>query len=110
MDTLESFIYELMDTDIFTTICDHTNEEMVKVREVNSGMFPKNASQPAFSDTNVTELKALVGVLIMSGIRKDGHLSLQMMFDVQYGAIFYRGLFSHKRFEWLMRTLRFDNR
>ena len=33
-----------------------------------------------------------------------------MMFDVQYGAIFYRSLFSHKRFEWLMRTLRFDNR
>ena len=89
---LEGFFYELMDTDILTTICDHTNLEMASVRDESSQMSPTNANQPVFTDTTVMELKALVGCLIMSGVRKDGHLSLQMMFDVQYGALFYRGL------------------
>ena len=51
-----------------------------------------------------------MGCLIMSGVRHDGHLSLDMMFDVKFGILFYRSLFSHKRFEWLIRTLRFDSR
>ena len=33
-----------------------------------------------------------------------------MMFDVKFGVLFYRSLFSHKRFEWIIRTLRFDSR
>ena len=98
-----------MDLNILTTILDHTNTEMAKVR-VSSEMSVETATIPVFQDTNLTEIRALVGVLIMSGVRKDGHLGLQMMFEVRFGAIFYRSLFSHKRFEWLMRTLRFDNR
>ena len=67
-------------------------------------------NRPVYQNTNPTELRAFLGVLIMTGVRHDGHLNLKMMFDVQFGALFYRSIFSLKRFEWLLRTLRFDNR
>ena len=109
MFSFEDFIYVLLDNDLLTTILDYTNHEMEIVRST-SGMSATSRSRHVFSDTNLTELKALVGVLIMTGIRHDGHLNLKMMFDVQFGALFYRSLFSLKRFEWLMRTIRFDIR
>merc|ERR1711895_220941 len=94
---------------MLTTILDCTNREMEIVR-ATSGMSDATRARSMFSDTNLTEIKALIGVLIMTGVRHDGHLNLKMMFDVQFGALFYRSLFSLKRFEWLLRTLRFDHR
>ena len=45
----------------------------------------------------------------MSGARKDNHLSLPLMFHVKFNANFYRSTFSQKRFQFLLRALRFDD-
>lgn len=56
------------------------------------------------------ELKCLIGVLIMAGVRHDAPNKTCMMWDNQYLVGFYKALFSKKRFEFLMRALRFDDR
>ena len=91
-------------------ICEMTNNEMSFVKHVSGNMSQSNADLPVFADTSVLELKAFLGCLIMSGVRHDGHLNLDMMFDHKFGVLFYRSLFSLKRFEWLIRTIRFDAR
>ena len=106
---LEDYIYALLDTGIITSIVDRTNEYMEQIRP-NCGMSEESQQQPAFQAISVLEFKALIGLLIMTGVRHDGHLSMKMMFEKEFGALFYRSIFSHKRFEWLMRTIRFDNR
>ena len=80
------------------------------VKTVRSNMSEATQKMPVYNDITVLELKAFIGCLIMSGVRHDGHLNLNMMFDVKFGVLFYRSLFSHKRFEWIIRTLRFDIR
>ena len=47
-------------------------------------------------------------ICIFSGIRDDNHLNPQQMWDRAYGCQFYRCLFSEKRFENLLRAMRFD--
>ena len=106
---LEDYIYKLLDINIITSIVDRTNDYMDEIRST-CGMSEASQQQPAFQAISVLEFKALIGFLIMTGVRHDGHLSLKMMFEKEFGALFYRSIFSHKRFEWLMRTIRFDNR
>ena len=107
--TMEGFFYALFTQDILEHIVEMTNNEMFLVKTVTSNMSQETQNKPVYNDISVLELKAFLGCLIMSGVRHDGHLNLNMMFDVKFGVLFYRSLFSHKRFEWIIRTLRFDS-
>ena len=107
---MEDFFFKLFSEDILEHIVQMTNMEMHYVKTVRSNMSEATQKMPVYNDITVLELKAFIGCLIMSGVRHDGHLNLNMMFDVKFGVLFYRSLFSHKRFEWIIRTLRFDIR
>ena len=48
-------------------------------------------------------------MLIMSGSRMDNHLRTFDVFSTRYGCNFYRSIFSAKRFEFLIRAIRFDD-
>ena len=85
----------------------YTNIEAHELREKIRG---KNKTAVTYADTNLTELRALLGFLIMSGDRKDNHLTADLLFEKRYGTTFYSCLFSQKRFEFLMRAIRFDDK
>ena len=54
------------------------------------------------------EIKALFGLLIFSGVHKDNKLSTEEMFS-STGSPLYRAIMSERRFQFLLRCLRFDN-
>ena len=62
------------------------------------------------SHTCIEEIKALLGLLIFSGCRKDNHLHTQEMFNSLTGQPLYRAGMSERRFSFLIRCLRFDDR
>ena len=45
----------------------------------------------------------------MTGDRKDNHNSAEMLFDREFGTTFYSCCFSKKRFEYIIRCIRFDD-
>ena len=103
---LDLFSSLLSDDLISDCIVDNTN---VKINDLRSTIGPENRGKFTYSDTNLVEMKCFIGVLVMSGIRKDNHLRAKEMFSSVYGCSFYKSLFSQKRFEFLIRAIRFDN-
>ena len=69
-----------------------------------------NRGAVAYENTTTMELRAFIGCLIMSGDRKDNHLTTELLFTRTYGTTFYSCLFTQKRFEFLIRCLRFDDK
>ncbi|XP_068215325.1 uncharacterized protein [Palaemon carinicauda] len=60
-------------------------------------------------DTSISEIKALIGILIMTGLKNDNRVSVAQMFSPFEGCSLYRSTMSKARFSFLMRVLRFDN-
>ena len=85
----------------------HTNK---RIEEERVSIGPENREKASYKTTTLTEIKALIACLLVGGARKDGHLSTQHMFENLFGTTFYRLLFSEKRFEFLIRCIRMDNR
>ena len=85
----------------------HTNKRIV-VGRASIGVV--NREKASYKTTTLTEIKALIACLLVGGARKDGHLSTQHMFENLFGTTFYRLLFSEKRFEFLIRCIRMDDR
>lgn len=82
----------------------HTNDEILR-KQANY-----NEIKFTVSETNSSELKALLGVLIFSAYRKDNHLNTVEMFDVKLSGNVYKATFSEKRFRFLIDCLRFDSK
>ena len=99
----EVFSIFLQDS-VLASICLHTNDKMECLRQE----FHRPA-HATFSDLGIMELKALLGILIMSGVRKDNHLSTEEMWSHVYGCPFYKSTMSERRFAFLLRCLRFDD-
>lgn len=60
--------------------------------------------------TTKSEIKALLGALILIGIKKGSHTNcLELWESDGTGLILLRALFSYKRFLFLLRSLRFDD-
>ena len=85
-------------------VCMHTCDKMHALR-----VKYKQQGKPTFKDVSLMEMKALLGILIMSGTRKDNHLNTDEMFSVQLGCPFYRSIMSERRFNFLLRAIRFDD-
>lgn len=79
----------------------HTNEEISRI-STNTATTKRIDSDE--------ELDALIGLLIYSAARKDNHLPTTLLFDPRQCGIWYRASMSVKRFEFLLRALRFDDK
>ena len=82
----------------------HTNDKIVIIRN----KF-KRPNDPTFKDMTLMELRAFLGILIMTGARKDNHLTSEDMFSRSQGCPFYRSVMSERRFAFIQRALRFDS-
>ena len=87
LDLFNSFISEDMITGIVTC----TN---VKIGQLRDTLGPLNRKKSSYKDTSLLEMRCFIGVLIMSGSRKDNHLRAREMFSSVYGCGFYKSLFS----------------
>ena len=98
-------VFSLFMTDqMVAEMCVHTNMKMEELRQ----NF-KNKDKATFRDIPLSEMKAFFGVLIMSGVRRDSHLTTEEMWSHIYGCPFYRACFSERRFVFIIRALRFDD-
>ncbi|KAK9759049.1 Transposase IS4 [Popillia japonica] len=83
------------------TIC--TNQE------INRQKMKYKTQQFYRKPTNATQLQALFGILYLSGVLKDAHLTIKDMWS-RLGPPQFRGTMSKNRFEFLNNCLRFDQK
>ncbi|KAG7165310.1 PiggyBac transposable element-derived protein 4-like 8 [Homarus americanus] len=60
-------------------------------------------------ETSIGETKTLIGILILSGCRRDNHLSSAEMWHQLAGTPLYQAAMSERRFCFLLRCLHFDD-
>ncbi|XP_048525053.1 piggyBac transposable element-derived protein 4-like [Dendroctonus ponderosae] len=95
----------------------YITDEMVDDIVANTNIYiENNKSSKMYSrerdskNTTKSEIKALLGALILIGIKKGSHTNCLELWDSDgTGLILLRALYSYKRFLFLMRSLRFDN-
>ncbi|XP_068210904.1 uncharacterized protein [Palaemon carinicauda] len=92
-----------MSTAIVDLIVDFTNK---KIDDVATKYKRKTAT---VQHTTAAEIRALLGVLIFSGYRKDNHLNTRELWCSEVGALFYKAAMSEVRFNFLLYCLRFDD-
>ena len=81
----------------------------VKIEQLHSTIGKYNRKNSTNRNTTLKEIKCLIGFLVLTGSRKDCGLSAEEIFNTTYGCQFYKCHFSQKRFEFLIRSLRFDD-
>ncbi|XP_066965604.1 piggyBac transposable element-derived protein 4-like [Macrobrachium rosenbergii] len=82
----------------------HTNSQ---IKELAPKFKTKKATiEPA----TLNEIKALIGLLIMSGARQDNHVTTEEMWNQYFGAPLYRAAMRERRFCFLIWCLCFDNK
>ncbi|CAK1589288.1 unnamed protein product [Parnassius mnemosyne] len=62
-----------------------------------------------FKDTSEDEIRALIGILVMTAMRKDNHMSTDELFD-RSSSTLYVSVMSRDRFDFLIRCLRMDDK
>ena len=77
------FFTELM----FQLILRHSNVKMAEIRE-NIGVA--NQDNLTYREISMIELKAVFGILICAGARRDNHLNTRDMYRDDFGVPFYR--------------------
>lgn len=100
---LEAFSLFISD-EMINMIVEYTNIEICKNRQKYSVITS------TIANTDAIELKALLGLLIFSAFHKDNHLSTKAMFDSNQSGSIYKATFSKERFEFLIDSLRFDDK
>lgn len=92
--------------DILNKVVIHTNEQ-IKLQKVKY----KNPESPIYKETNLVELKALVGLLYYSSVFKGNHESIHSLFAKDgTGRDVFRCVMPRNRFTFLLDCMRFDNR
>ncbi|XP_043280023.1 uncharacterized protein [Venturia canescens] len=92
---------------ILEKIQNHTNEE---IRRYRGSIHADNASESTYMDVELKELKAFIGLMYFAGLQKAVKTNLEELWSNEYGSTFYRAAMSLKRFQFLARTLRFDDK
>ncbi|XP_045763663.1 piggyBac transposable element-derived protein 4-like [Maniola jurtina] len=90
--------------EIVEEIVKWTNVEMVRKRE---NLKEISAS---YRDTTETEIWALIGILTLTAVMKDNHLSAGELFNASFSGSRYVSVMSRERFEFLLRSLRMDDK
>ncbi|PSN34708.1 hypothetical protein C0J52_21188 [Blattella germanica] len=93
----------LFSEDMVECITVHTNEEIERQAQKYS------ESVHFVGKTDKDEIKALIGLLYISGEQKDNHLKSTEMWSC-FGAIIYCSIMSESRFRFLINCLRFDDK
>ena len=93
-----------MSDECLAEIVVHTNDKIVTLRAK-----VKRKDDPTFKNLSLMEFRAFLGILIMTGARKDNHLKTQEMFSRSLGCPYYRSVMSESRFSFILRALRFDS-
>lgn len=101
---LECFLLFFSD-ELINDVLKYTNIEIEKKKETY-----KVQNNPTISNTCVDEIKAIIGLIILSAAVKSNHLSTHVLFDERYSGNTYSATLSKNRFEFLINSLRFDNR
>lgn len=92
-----------LDDSMIDKIVLFTNTYITKLRE-------KFSRERDCKFTDAMEVKALIGVLYMAGLKKISHLNVkEMWLDDGTACDFFRATMSVKRFLFLLRVLRFDD-
>lgn len=100
LQCMELFFDELLIQEIVT----HTN---VFIDSVASNY---KVMRNTLKHTTTTEMKAFLGVLIMTAVRKDNHVFTREMWKSHLGLPIYRAAMAEDRFCFLIRCLRFDDK
>ena len=80
-----------------------------KITQLRNQIGEDNRNISTYSNIDLIEIRCLIGLLIMAGTKKDNHVRTLDMFSTWSASDFYRSLFFQKRFEFLIRSLRFDD-
>ena len=97
-------LFELFIPDeVYAELVYYTNEKIALLSK------SYKSDKATTGETGISELKALVGILVMSGLKNDNHVSSRAMWNPFDGCPLYRSAMSNARFVFLMRCLRFDN-
>lgn len=94
----------LVSNDILDFIVHHTNEEISR----RCSDLPHK--QTYHKETDIVEVKALIGLLFLCGVQKAAHLSLKELWSNKFGTSLYRATMSLNRFDFLTSCLRFDDK
>lgn len=71
----------------------------------------KNQKRPELQNVDLVEMKAFLGLILLTSITKSGHESLRSLFNTKgYGRDVFRATMSEKRFFTLLLCLRFDDK
>lgn len=97
------FFELFFDEDMLNEIVHYTKISI----EQNKKGFAKD--EQTVRQTSITEMRALIGVLIQAGAKQDNKRTVQEMFSNQHGAPLYRAAMSERRFSFLLRCIRFDD-
>jgi len=97
-DTFLCFFTETMLDEIVKC----SNLEIARVRE----NFERDRDP---TDTNIVEMKAAIGLLLMAGVLKSSHCNTDELWG-KHGPDIFRCTMSQRRFLFLMQCIRFDNK
>lgn len=104
MEPLECFD-KFLTLEIMEIILKHTNEEIERQRMRYSAQ-----TKATISNVNLTELKALFGLIILAAAMQNNHLSTNLLFDDSFCGSRYVATMSKERFNFLINCLRFDDK
>ena len=96
-----------MTEDLVDLIVQHTNEESERVASASGN---ESLDKQTFSPVSREEIYAFMGILILRGVERDHHNELRELFSGPYAKPVYRATMSRRRFESIMRFMRFDDR
>lgn len=106
--------------DIMKQIQEYTNKEIDRQRSQyksdreraeDETEFATTTVRPTFTKhTTITELRALFGIYIMTGVLNMNHVTVKELFDRYSGVCYFRATMPQARFEFLTNCLRFDDR
>ncbi|XP_045455088.1 piggyBac transposable element-derived protein 4-like [Melitaea cinxia] len=102
LDCFHLFVTESM----LSEILEHTNS---KIRNVRKGIN-NTSNEYAYSDTTLSELKAVIGLLFLAGLFKSGRQNLKDLWaNDGTGIDIFRITMSLRRFVFIVNCMRFDN-
>lgn len=76
--------------------------------EIKSAKY--KAKSATISTTSPDEVRALLGLLVLSAYLKSNHLSTKELFDDKISGAVFKAVMSRERFKFLLDCLRFDNK
>ncbi|CAB3232682.1 unnamed protein product [Arctia plantaginis] len=93
-------------------ITDEIVDEIVKWTNVEMIIKRQNLKEisASYRDTNAMEVWSLIGILTLTAVMKDNHLSTDELFDASFSGTRYVSVMSRERFEFLLRCLRMDDK